>query len=411
MLFDVNYNLREMQKEHNLNHTRAVQMIYKRLQSSNPYFAQHSVESLLSGNISLASNAYSGSDCDLVSSVWNTQSTTYFTFQKLNDGMGNSVVQLIKALSFGYKKGWNFIGVRGNLRNSFGNNEVDALDFFFGNHSRLVTTQLPSMKQVDILGKMRVISNIVLLDGAANTVYNLRIDRFELERYLSKHNGAVEESIKRDFNSYFNVDFLHHFRRGASCGVEKALSIVKREGLNNAPPSAIRVVAHIRLGDAVLNDVFQYKRIPHQYYMMMFSSIRKICAHCRFYAFTSVQHQKQHRHMDPLIKSLQKINVTVYVDYEYSEQATDEALNTIAHFATADVFLAARSEFSVVSAYLNPNCVLYNQYQANFALNDWITLPYHDLNNMTNVKKLINQVMEELPACLERKLSHKLKPP
>jgi hypothetical protein len=104
--------------------------------------------------------------------------------------------------------------------------------------------------------------------------------------------------------------------------------------------------------------------------------------------------------------------VTVFADTEYGINATDEALNTIAHFSTADVLITAKSEFSVVSAYMNPNCVIYTQYQANFPLNDWIYLPYVAPNNVThphNIKVMVDHIVRGLPGCLAKKLPHKMK--
>jgi hypothetical protein len=415
-LFDTTTAWRELRKQHDLNHTKKAAAILHQLQEANPSFINQTVESLLTQGMGPGSHhKYSSLGCDFIASIWNSSSTTYLKLPKLSDGIGNFVVQLVKAASFAYTKGWNFAGVEGELVTSFGGiSEVDMLDFYFGDHSKLLVDEslINSTKRVNINGPIRSQSHIVKMKRLPNTTVHLHADRFELERYIAKHNNGSDEAIMHDFNIHMSPDFLSHLRRGAACGILKALSTVKREAIDIEPPSTIRVVAHIRMGDVALNSKFNYKVISQELYPVIFEAIRSVCPQCKFYAFTSVQHAHQRRASQYFFHTLEKLNVTVFADTEYGINATDEALNTIAHFSTADVLITAKSEFSVVSAYMNPNCVIYTQYQANFPLNDWIYLPYVAPNNVThphNIKVMVDHIVRGLPGCLAKKLPHKMK--
>jgi hypothetical protein len=327
----------------------------------------------------------------------NNSSTTYLTFKKLEDGLGNFVIQIIKAMAFTYYRGWNFLGVQGKLEISYrGNREDDILNFYFGNHVPLLTSRalFPNNTKVIALGaSVHAQSSIVKFKTLKNVIYDLNTPRFELERYISKHyrgnTSLMHEFTKNKTNEYLSPAFLSHLRTNSLCGVNKALAMVKRNELDQESSSAITVVAHIRIGDVFLNDAFAYKKIPLHFYPLLFALIRKICPLCKLYAFTSVQHDTQLKSIHAFKLSLQKENVTLYIDKEVSSKSsTDEALNAIAHFSTADVFITAKSEFSMIAAYLNPNCVLFWPYGAHSPLQDWMVLPYAGPQRLTGLNAM-----------------------
>lgn len=416
-LFDLNTALRQIDRLKMSNDTKDINTLnalLSHVRAVNPDILLTN-EATTSGDIATVSTKYANLGCDLVAATHNTSSTTYLTFHKLNDGLGNFVVQLIKALAFTYHRGWNFLGVQGEIKVAFGNHEDDVLNFYFGNYVPLMTSPsaFPNNSKVVALGpKVYHQSAILTKSAGKNLIYNMHTTRFELERYISKLPGQLsDESIKNQTNEFFSPSFLSLLRGNAACGVRHARVMVSRPELDMEPPSAITVVAHIRIGDVFLNDEFAYKRIPLQYYPLIFSLIRKLCPLCKLFAFTSVQHSGQLKTLGAFRESLQALNVTFYIDQEYSKNSTDTALNTIAHFASADVFLTAKSEFSVVAAYLNPNCIIYSTYAANFPLHDWMVIPYAHHGRMMHpsvVKETLSVIETQLPGCLAQKLSHKL---
>ena len=421
-LVDISATLRKIESLQHANQSKdayTIKSLQDLVRSVNPDFITNEVTPSTSTDIEKVSTTYRNLGCDLAAAIRHRNSTTYLTFKKLEDGLGNFVVQLIKAMAFTYHRGWNFLGVQGNLKVSFGNHEDDILNFYFGNHTPLLTSRssFPNNTNVISLGLKRHQHSAII--NKRNTdkrvIYDIHTTRFELEHYINKHHKPTDQEdlyafIKNRTNQYISPPFLAHLRSNALCGVNKALSMVKREKIDQEPPGAIKVVAHIRMGDVMLNTDFTYKRIPLQYYPKIFLLIRKLCPLCKLYAFTSVQHDNQLKSIQPYTSALEKMGVTVYVDKEFSQNSTNEALNTIAHFSTADVFLTAKSEFSVVSAYLNPNCVIYSTYAANAALYDWTVIPYVEWREMLNadkIEEMLSVIETSLPHCLEQKLAHK----
>jgi hypothetical protein len=421
-MMDVSETLRTIDRLHQMNKTHEAQILTKKLQRINPdFFANTTSLTTATADVATLSTTYQHLGCDLVAATNHHNSTTYLTFRKLEDGLGNFVIQLIKAMAFTYYKGWNFLGVQGKLKVSFGNHEGDVLNFYFGNYVPLLTSRssFPNNTKVRRIGsKISETSVIMTAKSKKNTIYNLDTSRFELEWYIDKKARTTlpDDTLRNKFvinktNEYISPEFLAHLRGNALCGVRKALSIVKRGEIDQEPSTAIKVVAHIRIGDVSLNPKFAYKSTPLQYYPLIFSVIQKICPLCKLYAFTSVQHDAQLRSILPFKKSLKRThNVTLYIDKEFSKSSTDEALNTIAHFSTADVFITAKSEFSMVSAYLNPNCIIYTTYAANFPLHDWMVLPFvppgHELRQ-SYISDMMSMIESNLTHCLEKKFSHK----
>ena len=418
-LLDVNLALREiqvLQKKNSSENINAIEKLKKRIRTLHPDYFSDDSSFTFSRDIITVSTKYRNFDCDLNEAIRHPNSTTYLTFAKLPDGLGNLVVQLVKAMAFANYKGWNFLGVQGSLKVSFGIREDDVLNFYFGNYEPLLTSKslLRNESHVVYFGpSIRQQYRVIKQKAKNNTVYDVGSDRFELERYIAKYHpseSSRDEYVTNMTNKYISPNFLSHLRRNAACGVGKALSTIVREGIDQHLPNRIKVVAHIRTGDILLSSDYSYKRIPLQFYPLVFATIRRICPQCDFYAFTSVQHDAQLNDMKRLLSALKKVNATLYIDVDYSGNSTDKALNTIAHLASADILLAAKSEFSVVSAYLNPNCVIYPEYGANFKLHPWILLPYMSPTTMASdgLNKMLAVVEDMLPGCMKERLSHKM---
>mmetsp|Transcript_7129 Transcript_7129/g.11958 ORF Transcript_7129/g.11958 Transcript_7129/m.11958 type:complete len:157 (+) Transcript_7129:316-786(+) len=147
------------------------------------------------------------------------------------------------------------------------------------------------------------------------------------------------------------------------------------------------------------------KIIPVMFYAKMFQLIRSFCSNCDFYIFTSVQEELYFKGLEPMQRELAAQNVTMFVDLEYAPSATDDALNAMAHFATADVFIMAKSGFSTVSSFLNPNCVIrFPALSSDASMPEWINLPKVKgaTSVMDNIRVYMQYMEKNLPSCLQR---------
>ena len=145
----------------------------------------------------------------------------------------------------------------------------------------------------------------------------------------------------------------------------------------------IRVVTHLRMGDAATNPQFIAKTLPFSFYYKLFALIHRTCRQCVFSVFTSVQSPTHRGMLQEFQRGLatlfqrEGIRVSLFVDQEYTPAATSDALDTLAHMTSADVLITAKSTFSHVAALLNPvGCVLFfPTSRRDVYLSDWIVLP------------------------------------
>ena len=99
----------------------------------------------------------------------------------------------------------------------------------------------------------------------------------------------------------------------------------------------------------------------------------------------------------------EKNGITLRVSVEESKTATLDAIEAYYHFIKADVFIMARSSFSNVAAFYNPNCVIYTRsfYKP---LRKWIEInPGNGSDVEEDVKSAMTIIKNGLKKCIIRK--------
>jgi hypothetical protein len=176
------------------------------------------------------------------------------------------------------------------------------------------------------------------------------------------------------------------------------------------------------MGDAATNPQFLSKTLPFSFYYKLFVLIHRTCKECTFSVFTSVQSSVHYQMLQSFQLGLAElfktegIHVSLFIDEEYTPGATDDALDTLAHMATADVLVTARSTFSQVAAVLNPNCVLFfPNSKRDVYLPHWLVLPLDRKAKFSRKtqpaqgdvyeKKYLGIIEKDLAGCIQRAAS------
>jgi hypothetical protein len=138
----------------------------------------------------------------------------------------------------------------------------------------------------------------------------------------------------------------------------------------------IRIVAHYRRGDTdtTLRD---FMATHPSWFFHIFASLGHIFPGAMMHAFTSCWGPEMCHTMNALdVLEWEAHGITLHVDDEKhstKETANQDWERAVAHMATADVFIMAKSALSNIAAYFNGNCVLRSPLDSQrAALSNWI---------------------------------------
>jgi len=132
-----------------------------------------------------------------------------------------------------------------------------------------------------------------------------------------------------------------------------------------ASREVVNVAVHVRRGDVRAST--PSRGTPDDYYFWLMDVVREQAPDAHFHVFS-----EDHTH-------------TFHADGEEADafdeyrrrgahvHVNTEARETLAHMAKANVLITAKSSFSYVAAFLNPNCVLQQSWKRR--LPDWVKLP------------------------------------
>ena len=179
--------------------------------------------------------------------------------------------------------------------------------------------------------------------------------------------------------------------------------------LQQKPPKTINVAVHVRLGDVMpWNDKLK-KYIPIDWYIHVLEQIRILIPQSKIHIFTSsaistsiigkVNNKKSNEFVRQVARNFSMLGYIVHVSDEQNRNATEEVVHTMAHFASADLLITAKSDLGITSGYLNPKCVIFIQDYGRSPLAGWIALQPHPVQW---VDKAIRTITHYLPKCLSR---------
>jgi len=218
---------------------------------------------------------------------------------------------------------------------------------------------------------------------------------------------------------FFTDTFIAALQRGAECNVGHVLgkkSYFVSHG--STEKRIIRVCAHVRHGDVDgthLKPTTRLKRItPDAAYFFLFDAIsvtiRRILpeAAVDMHAFTSCSNTFNDSVCAEYEASLGakygEHNVTLHMDFESNTTAaTSDAMTAWAHFISADVLVTSKSTFSMVPAFFNRQCVVYQPHW-NAPLPHWVSTPLWPSQDKLNVSAISDELAFAFPRCLKSKL-------
>lgn len=269
--------------------------------------------------------------------------------------------------------------------------KVRTLDYLFGDGSRFTAANayLNYLQKIHPLKSVEFpsMSDVHAYSAVGPVHVLLRHHRIDLP-------GSVDSYYTPAFLNAIRCDFAPALKR-SSVGVEAG----QAEG--------VYVVAHIRTGDLVRSAGELSRRSSRmqnlESYFQVFDAIRKIYPQAHFFALSSTVNP--HSKFDQqLIREFSDRGVEIRIDSELGdvESVTSSTLDTFSLMATADILIMAKSSFSHVAGFYNPNCVIYEEYTGGFNLfwenslsHRWIALK-NDSYQAENAFKL----EEKLPHCL-----------
>jgi hypothetical protein len=189
---------------------------------------------------------------------------------------------------------------------------------------------------------------------------------------------------------YFSPAFLTSIRAVAACGVQASLH---GSTVFSSNPKHLTVAAHIRRGD--VDEHLKGRYVPDELFIGLLTTIKSLYPHADLHAFTSKSVHTVKQTIYDMESKYRAHNIHLHVTDESSTTNTEETLNSIAHFATADVFIMSKSSFSSVPAYYNPNCVIYVPFWHG-PLAHYIKLPA----DVSDVQGAVQILHTDLPACV-----------
>jgi hypothetical protein len=316
-------------------------------------------------------------------------SSTYLTITSRGDGVGATIQQIIYAAAYAEKRGWNFGGItEPNYSHAVMKDVI--LQFLFGDYARILRKNRIGRLRLDRVGIHDMVS-LQEFKTRENTVIEYADTKFDLEAL-------------GDLNTFITYEFLQSLRCRAYCGVAE---IMRDSSLFSSNRSSVKVVAHIRRGDVLLNDTSRIT--SDETYFKIFAAIKRHNPNAEFHAFTSAtQLSLVYTRM---IANYAKHGVTLHVDsenyddFENDYTATNAVKMVWAHLISADVLIASKSSFSTVPALFNSKCVLYQRFWHK-SLESWTSLPINEVGRVANDKRKWNQAFTvQLQGCINR-LNH-----
>lgn len=398
--------------------------------------------------------AYSGS-CSLIDPAEARNASVFLTIQARDDGLGAIIARIVPAVAFALRLGWQFAGVVGKDGDSYVAHQIKEmafLSFYFGKGELLYERRYleaalhvthggwPSPPFSKIVTKPQdfdslerrveqhfanVSSSSYSSSNGSRLVVHFAHDDFFHETFVLANESSASTAMRhvafnRSVKAYINDFFLKRLRNAASCGIARVLQESGNFFLSSPPwvntnevkPSKLQasrgkvmVAVHMRLGDVVrgskyLSDIIHFTPLSWYYHVLL--GLEQLLPNVDLHLFTSFDehYPEVSRVAMRALGTLRLMGYKVHASNESSANhlATREAMRDVAHMATADVVLTARSSFSVVAAYLNPNCVLYLPFQ-HPPLEGWILLPPDNYNHVGAMRV----IAEQLPPCLQSK--------
>jgi hypothetical protein len=262
------------------------------------------------------------------------------------DGLGSRILNVIGSLIYAEDNGLRFGGVvtRGFAPTSHYVNISAGMQAFFGfaDASTFYVPALPSDAQS--FPSLRALSE-QLANGAVGDGTSVCVDfGSEMGSYQF---GVVPATVMQALRSQATPLMQMPLTRFAS-----------RKGIVN-------VAVHVRRGDVRAST--PARGTPDDYYFWLMDIVREKAPDAHFHVFS-----EDHTHTfnadgeeTDAFEEYRKRGAYVHVN--------TEARETLAHMAKANVLITAKSSFSYVAAFLNPNCVLQQSWKRR--LTDWVKLP------------------------------------
>ena len=106
-----------------------------------------------------------------------------------------------------------------------------------------------------------------------------------------------------------------------------------------------------------------------QSYFAVFETVRQLYPDAMLSAYTSTV-QPNSDYDKNMVKQFTSRGIQLIIDSELGDvqSVTDRTLSTFSRLIEADILLVAKSSFSHVAGFYNPNCIIYEQYTGEFKL-------------------------------------------
>ena len=307
----------------------------------------------------------SGFECHSHSTIkdlfYNKSSTTVAQLGGHSDGVGALLQHTLYLTAYVRYRGWGAGEVVRQLAGPSDHriNKTLFNDFMFPG----LTTIGKSIQSDEPLHVVDVENSqdLEALGTVENTFYEVRSSLFNLET-IAQHKGLT-------LDDYLTPSFLAILRNITICNIERELeekSLYHKHGAKK-----LRVVAHIRRGD--IRKEQEDRWTTDEFFIGVMKAIRDIYPHAELHVFSSAGNALSNS-SSPVWKPYKDSGMHVHITDESLPTNTEKTITALAHFMSADVFLMSKSTFSSVSAFYNPNCILYTPFYHGH-LKNWIVLP------------------------------------
>lgn len=379
----------------------------------------------------------------------------YLTISQTPNGMGVYAHHLLYAASYAFYRKWNFGGlIIDSVSNSHFVSGNLFSDFLFGNHEKVIFNKI--MAHANHSNAIHRITNYtvtnICIDGNDfyvklhfnnnlhpiwtpdnGTIIHLpNIDNFFLEKIVNPSSSSSPSTLY-PIDTFLTKEFLTLFRQQASCGVK---TILKRRRnyftesdsnylLNTSHQCNSRIIhvaAHLRRGDSHRGPSLSYYFFVIRSLVVLFPT----CLSVHFFVEDMpVTELKSIETQVEAISNTMIVNNTFFIhnyvslwqrdpkladgdaDLVSDDETTLETLTHIAHFITADIFIASFSSFSFFAALYNPRCVVHampgdkdqltSMYLLHQPLSSWIVVSNY--SNEVYIQKVLSN---QIPLCISQ---------
>jgi len=248
------------------------------------------------------------------------------------DGLGARSQSIIAAMALATKYGLNFGGALGVKGKPHGIDAVPMMSALFGTDVRadLVPPGVVSFESVADFEEFFKKGNEL---HATSVLLRDFCVQCGLDKIFNDTNTLVRD--------YYSPEFLNHIR--------KANSLSKRSGSQSKP----LVVLHVRRGDAKGK-----RRTNDQFYYNVVHDIKKHLPNADVHLFSEGSPDE--------FDGYRQQGVQLHLDSTDVREAWE-------YFSSADVFVMAKSSFSMVPALFNTNCVIYTPFWHS-PLDEWMVV-------------------------------------